>query len=266
MKPALLHLGGLIGLALLGWAALAEGYKQLAWVKVEEKGGLVLSNGAKAPVGAKPGQFVALKNGGAKLLAQWRSPQDIEVAWASKGVGRVVFSHERHFSAIGVKQCETCHAEEKGLGKNTTWPSLVTGLEAEPHKPQSLGRFCATCHDGKTTAASLPEAKPPVPLKIFSAMGKGGASCDRCHAPASHGTDFTPIHGEFAEDGANCSSCHRGGAQISPRDLGQAMAYIKAQLKLVKDSEDTASFQKTLPNNFCAYCHAADRELWQEKN
>lgn len=265
MNPSLLRLAALSGLVLLGLLALADGYKQLAWVKLDDKGNLVLSNGAPAPGGAKPGQFVALKNGGAKLLAQWRPPQDIEIAWAPTGARRVVFSHERHFSAMGVKKCETCHAEEKGLGKNTEWASLAPG-ELEPHKSQSLGRFCATCHDGKTTAASLPEARPPVALKVFSAMGKSSPACDRCHAPPSHGSDFTPVHGEFAEDGGGCTTCHRGGAPISSRDLGQAAAYIEAQLKLVKNSEDTAAFQKTLPNNFCTYCHAADRELWQERN
>ena len=74
MNPSLLRLAALSGLVLLGLLALADGYKQLAWVKLDDKGNPVLSNGAPAPGGAKPGQFVALKDGGAKLLAQWRDP------------------------------------------------------------------------------------------------------------------------------------------------------------------------------------------------
>jgi len=255
----------LLGLALL--LALAEGYKQLAWVRWDsDKGVAVFSNGAKVVDSIKPGQFAAFRDGSYKALPQWRPPQDIELTWTSQSFRRAVFSHERHFAAIGVKHCETCHADDKGLGKNTPWPSLAPSPDLEPHKATSIGRFCSSCHNGVKSASQIDVSNPPIQTRIFSAFGKAGDStCDRCHAPASHGADFTAIHGEFAQDGAQCTSCHRGGANISPQMLGQALAFVQAQLKLTQNSEDTAAFQKTLPNHFCTYCHAPDRELWQEK-
>lgn len=254
---------GLLLLVLL--LGLADGYKQLAWVKIDSDGKAVLSTGAPASPDLKPGQIVALRNGHYQALAQWRPPQDIEKLFTSTKARRVVFSHERHFAALGLKTCETCHADAKGLGQKIERPSLATATSLEPHSPTSLGRFCASCHDGKTSSAQIEAAKPAVSVKVFSAMGSQGGSCDRCHAPASHGSDFTAIHGEFAEDGGNCTACHRGGAVISQKQLGQALAFVSAQLTLVKDSENQAAFQKTLPNNFCAYCHSTDRELWQNK-
>jgi hypothetical protein len=45
----------------------------------------------------------------------------------------------------------------------------------------------------------------------------------------------------------------------SPAELDQAKAYQQAQLALIKNPEDKEAFSHTLPNNFCAYCHAFDQ-------
>ena len=177
----------------------------------------------------------------------WRPKQDIEVKRPGGTAGRIDFSHERHFAALGNKDCTACHAEKFGLGQEAKRVSLAGPREAEPHAAKSLGRFCANCH------------RPDNALKAFTAFGKpGDRSCAHCHAPASHGADFTSRHGDRAEHGAaECAECHRGAGKISPAEQKQAQQYQAAQLALAKNPEDKAAFQTTLPNNFCAYCHGA---------
>lgn len=182
--------------------------------------------------------------------SQSQPQHDIVVVFRTNKVNRVVFSHERHFGALAAKDCAVCHAENKKLLTTDPRPSVASNRLLEPHSATSRGRFCATCHDGK---------------KVFSALGKtGDASCARCHAPDDHGADFTKRHGDMAEHGrgARCEQCHRGSTSISPADLRQADEFFAAQAALAKDPQDKAAFQKTLPNNFCAYCHTHDRKPW----
>lgn len=181
---------------------------------------------------------------------EWQPQHDIAVVFRTNTVNRVVFSHERHFGALAAKDCAVCHAESKQLVTVGPRPSVASNPQFEPHGATSRGRFCASCHDGKVN---------------FSALGRtGDALCARCHAPEDHGADFTKRHGDMAEHGggARCEQCHRGARSISPVELQQAGDFFKAQASLAQDPQDKAAFQKTLPNNFCAYCHTHDREPW----
>ncbi len=255
----------------LGFAAspvaYGSGEANLAWVlpNTEAAKGSKLSNGASVDSTIAPGQWVELLAGGAKPLAQWRPPSDIEKRWFPKNAGRVSFSHERHFGMIGSKNCLTCHADEKGMGSTDARPSLAAVPQLEPHGEHSLGRFCASCHNGVQQAASIEGAKPTQNVTIFSATGKtGDASCSHCHVPASHGSDFVPSHKVFASSNVQqCSACHRGNQEISRKLFGQAKEFVAAQQQLLKNPDDTAAFSHTLPNQFCTYCHITQNDFWK---
>jgi hypothetical protein len=243
-------------LATCATLALAEEHHgHLAWVEYDSATKTTkLSTGAPADSALTPGQYVGHR--------EWRSPLDIIVAFpATNGVSRVAFSHERHFGALGAKNCKACHAEDKGLGSGNPLPSFAATPALEPHGARSRGRFCANCHRENFTAKQIEGATPPGNAALFSALGhKGDETCNRCHVPVSHGADFTGRHGDQAEHGAKkCATCHRGAGAMTKADQTQAQAYREAQLALVKNSEDTAAFQKVLPNSFCAYCHGASR-------
>ena len=176
---------------------------------------------------------------------------DLEVKYpATNGVTRVNFNHERHFGALAGKRCHDCHADKYGLGAGQAFPSQAPAGKPEPHAALSRGRFCGNCHTGQ---------------QAFTAFGKrGDASCDRCHAPADHGADFTRRHGHDAEHGARrCDACHRGATRITPAELKQAQAYREAQAVLKMKPDDAKAAQAVLPNNFCAYCHAGDQKPWR---
>lgn len=176
------------------------------------------------------------------------------------GERRVVFSHERHFAALGNKNCKACHDESKGLGSGNPFPSHAAAPATEPHGEKSLGRFCANCHHAPGLTAPL----NPKETSPFTALGKpGDKSCSRCHVPADHGADFTRGHGDRAEHGAQrCAECHRGSTAVSPAELAQARAFRDAQTTLSKTPDNAEAFQKTLPNNFCAYCHGINLKAW----
>jgi hypothetical protein len=249
----------------------AEAPKAYLYVRYDaEAGKLVLSDGRPLPPGlpVEPGQYVELKGGFLKPKRQWQPPQDILKEYTPQGASRVVFSHERHFAALGVKgsACQTCHAT---LDIQKTWRSLAPEPRLEPHKATSLGRFCATCHDGKTRIRDIPGARSPLQEKVFSALGRSGdPGCSQCHAPRDHGLDFTSRHGEVAEHGggARCATCHRGAGGITPKELAQALDFRQAQLALIRNPEDAKAFNVVLPNNFCAYCHALDLKAWKGKD
>jgi c(7)-type cytochrome triheme protein len=181
--------------------------------------------------------------------------QDIEVKFAAaNNVARVVFSHERHFGALGGKHCNDCHKDELGLGAGQAFPSRAPTGVAEPHAAMSRGRFCANCHTGKGAA--------------FAALGRiGDANCERCHVPIDHGTDFVRRHGSAAEHGAKrCEACHRGSTKITPAELKQVQTYREAQAALKLKPDDSKAAQAVMPNNFCAYCHAADQKPWRHED
>lgn len=247
---------------------IADGNEILVWVKYDaEKRAASLSNGSPAPSGATPGQFYEIKRGRLKLEKQWRSPLDMIRSFHNTGVGRVEFSHERHFAALNKKTCNACHDESRGLGADADFPSRSTGNQSEPHGARSLGRFCANCHDGVKLASAIEGASAPRRSSpIFTALGKkNDAACARCHVPTDHGADYTSAHGDRAEHGraSECGNCHNGATSIAADERSQALAYRQAQLALVQNPEDPASVQVTLPDNFCIYCHNSDNKAWK---
>ena len=259
----------LLIVTLCATTALAEehGRREILWVKYDpETKILKLSDGQPLAEPMTPGQIVGYgRAGNLRAFREWRPPQDIEVAYKPAQAPRVIFSHERHFGALGAKNCKACHDEKKGLGKGNQFPSLAANVDAEPHGEKSVGRFCANCHRDNFSASQIPDVKPPANVPVFTAFGKtGDAACARCHAPADHRTDFTGSHGGHAEHGARqCVECHRGATAITQTEQAQAQEFQQAQLSLVTNPEDAQAFQHTLPNNFCAYCHSRDRRPWR---
>jgi hypothetical protein len=186
----------------------------------------------------------------------WKPAQDLEVKFpTTNGVARVVFSHERHFGALGAKNCAACHADNLGLGAGAFESHAGPGV-TEPHAAKSHGRACGHCHNGVAAAGKL---------AVFTAFGRqGDAACERCHVPATHGADYTKRHGDAAEHGAQkCEACHRGSVKLGPTELQQAQAYREAQQLLAAKPDDAAAAKATLPNNFCVYCHAVDQRPWR---
>lgn len=251
--------------------ALASGGERYFFVRWDaERGQAFLSDGSPLPSGLPliPGQYVEREEGRLKPKKQWQPPQDLVKVYQPQEASRVVFSHERHFAALGAKgsSCETCH---KALDENKTWRSLAPSPALEAHKATSLGRFCATCHDGKTRPNGIAGSRSPLQAPIFTAFGrKGEASCAQCHVPKDHGQNFTQGHGDRAEHGGatECASCHRGALGISPKEMAQARAFQEAQLALIRNPEDEKAFNTLLPANFCAYCHGLDGKAWRRKD
>jgi hypothetical protein len=240
---------------------------QVLWIKYDAQAKqAVLSNGEPLTNSLTPGYLVSYdRQGILRTRQQWRPPQDIIKTWpATNGTTRVNFSHERHFGALGNKDCKVCHAAEKGLGLSKPFPSLAKTPEMEPHSDISEGRFCANCHRSDLKTSELPGAKPSVDVAMFTALGvKGDRSCNSCHVPADHGIDFTRGHGERAGARQQCVACHRGATSASQPDLAQARSYQQAQIKLISNPEDKNAFQQTLPDIFCAYCHSLDQRPWR---
>lgn len=231
-----------------------EGTGPVVWVQAD---GVTLSNGTQLSRPLQPGQLVYVSGTQIQPLGLWRPPQDIQATFSPQGATRVTFSHERHFAALGAKACTACHEQ---LDKGKTWDSLASDASLEAHQANSLGRFCSSCHNGQTKASDIKNVNPPIDVTIFSAFGHSGdQSCSQCHAPSNHRGDFTLGHGEMAEEGRgtqNCATCHRGADGISRADLVQAQAFVEAQLALIKNPDDQAAFNATLPNSFCLYCHS----------
>ena len=255
-----------LALSIVVGIAMAESHGRILWVKYDaETREASLSNGEPLTQRIPPGQFVSVGGEGVRARREWRPPQDIEKRYTPPRDGRVVFSHERHFAALGAKDCKACHAEQKGLGSGKPFLSFAASPAAEPHGEKSEGRFCANCHKDNTKSGAIEGAKPPVSVELFSAVGKAGdASCAHCHTPADHGLDFTGGHGDRAEHGAaRCVECHRGATSITPAELAQATHFRAAQATLIQTPDDKAAFEHTLPNNFCAYCHSLDGKPWK---
>lgn len=254
----------------LGFALCGEGerYLYLRWDPDRQQA--LLSDGTPLPPGVhlEPGQYVEWEEGLWKGKKTWQPPQDLVRTWTPQGAGRVVFSHERHFAALGAKGnvCQTCHAT---LDRGKAWPSLAPSPALEPHGRASLGRFCAACHDGRTAPAALKGSRSPLKTPIFPAWGKKGTrTCNQCHAPIDHGQDFTAAHGERVERQGRraCAACHRGVAQLTPQDRALVYSFRQAQLALIHNPDDADAFNKVLPNNFCAYCHGLDGKAWKGKD
>ncbi len=245
--------------------------EELFWVKVsEETGTLKLSDGRSAPPGAVAGQYYESEKGRLKPEKQWRPPLDILYEYKGGTEGRVVFSHERHFSFTGNKKCSTCHDDSFGLGESGMERKSQAPAGKESHASESLGRFCSSCHNGETKFSEV-TGQTPETIKpdqtIFTAFSSGRKEdCSRCHAPSDHGRDFTDFHGEEAEHGSasSCLKCHRGSESVSPLHRRMALDFRNAQLTLVKDPENKPAFSKVLPPVFCMYCHNSDSEPWEK--
>jgi mono/diheme cytochrome c family protein len=252
------------------FGAFAAGSKSLAWVTLDPTTNTYrLSNGDgfTNTANLEPGQFVEISGSAVRGLEQWRSPNDIEKRY-NTSAGRVNFSHERHFGALGGKNCIACHADEKGLAKNEPIQSKAPSADLEPHAVTSTGRFCSGCHNANTKAADAAGGQPKLNVTIFSSFGKtDNASCNMCHVPASHGADFTANHPDLVgATGVNsCNTCHRGGKEISLQALGQAKTFVHAQQKLAHNPQDESAFAARLPNQFCSYCHANQSNFFNLK-
>lgn len=142
-------------LLLLGLALASEGerYLYVRWDAGQNRA--FLSDGPPLPpdLAMLPRQYVELEQGRIKPKRQWQPTQDLVKVYLPWEVGRVVFSHERHFVALGAKgnTCETCHTV---LDENKVWKSRTQAPALERHGATSLERFCATCHRGASSLSS----------------------------------------------------------------------------------------------------------------
>jgi c(7)-type cytochrome triheme protein len=241
----------LAGVTLRGWVTRVDQATQTAMVAGQTLSlrGLDVTGGP-----LEPGVFVKVDKGRVKVKPQ-RPPAGDEVirypAKDAQNPGRVEFSHLRHFNALGTKDCKACHSPEMKL--------LESGGTAvstsDPHAATSRGRFCASCHDGQKAVSTVERAGVAV---FTTAKTRDAASCQRCHAPADHGQDFTPRHGEIAEhgSGAACSACHRQSWTAKDRELQAALLAAEGLRKTNPDDPQAA--RAVGPNNFCVHCHRAD--------
>lgn len=257
-------------LVLLGGSAWA-GARLRGWVtRIDERAHTIDVDGRPISLGdlavrggpLEVGAFVKVEKGTLKVKPQRPPADDQVVRFAAKdpaNPGRVEFSHLRHFNALGEKQCKTCHSPEMKLVTDSPRePTPATGA-ADPHGPASVGRFCASCHNGTAPPGKGIAGQGRNAAPIFTtARTANPAGCQRCHAPADHGRDFTPIHGDLAEHGraTACASCHR--LDWTPADRDRQMALLAAERALKANPDDSQAAVAVGPNNFCVHCHRAD--------
>lgn len=269
-------LGALVAASLLFSSAVFAGSKLKGWVTevdlvaqtVEVDGRTVSTRGLRVIRGPlEPGAFVSIEEGRIKVEPQRRPADDEITRYPARGPdnpGRVEFSHLRHFNALGEKACSTCHSPEMGLLTSPTYASRSTDPALEPHGPKSLGRYCATCHNGTTRFSQVGSLVGRPDMPVFTAAKTGDPrSCQRCHAPADHGADFTAAHGERAErsGGRPCLACHA--QDWRPRDRQALADLLAAERTLLANPDDPNAAKVVGPNNFCIYCHRTDAE-WRE--
>jgi hypothetical protein len=131
----------------------------------------------------------------------------------------------------------------------------------EPHAPASRAQFCATCHDGKTSASGVGQRGARTDVPIFTTeKTRDAGSCQRCHAPDDHRRDFTSAHGDVAEHGGQrqCAACHR--QDWTPEAQRQHVALLAAERALARNPDDPTAALVVGPNNFCVTCHRTDDE------
>jgi hypothetical protein len=256
-------------LVLLGGSAWA-GTKLRGWVtRIDERAQTIeIDDGAISLRGLvvrggllETGAFVKVEKGTLKVKPQ-RPPADDQVVRFPvkdpRNPGRVEFSHLRHFNALGEKQCATCHSPEMKLVTDSPREPTVTAA-LDPHRPASVGRFCATCHNGATPPAELTRRQRRDGAAVFTTAGTANTgNCQRCHAPADHGRDFTPIHGKVVEHGraSACAHCHR--QDWTAGDRQRQFELLAAERALKANPDDSQAALTVGPNNFCVHCHRMD--------
>jgi hypothetical protein len=252
----LVSASALAATALRGWVSRVDEATQSVVIDGQALSlrGLTVTGGR-----VEPGAYVKVEKGRLKVKPQ-RPPADDEVIrYPAKGVqnpGRVEFSHLRHFNALGAKDCKACHSPEMKMLEPTRADVRTAG---EPHAATSRARFCAGCHDGAKPVPAMSSA-----AAVFTtAKTPDAASCQRCHAPADHGADYTAAHGDTAEHGreAACSTCHR--QSWAPKDRAVHAALLAAEAARRANPDDAAAALAVGPNNFCVHCHRTDTE-WRE--
>lgn len=260
--------------ALLGGSSFADSNPK-GWVTQVDSGAQTIQmSGHTVParamraagVSLESGAFVSAEREGKKVKPQRPPADDQVIRFPIKGPnnpGRVVFSHLRHFNALGEKQCKTCHSPEMGLLTSPSYASRVADPALEPHGPQSLGRYCATCHNGTTRLSQVGALGERRDGPIFTAAKTvDPRTCHRCHAPGDHGGDFTRAHGEIVEHrGAQaCLTCHA--QDWGPSDRQRHADLLAAETTLKANPDDQKAALAVGPNNFCVYCHRTDSK-WQ---
>jgi c(7)-type cytochrome triheme protein len=212
----------------------------------------------------EPGAWVKIDGARVKVKPQRPAANDEVIRYAPAdpaNPGRVEFSHLRHVNALGEKRCAACHSPEMKLRAPGGPPPRAAASSAEPHAPTSRGRFCASCHDGKTAVSAAGQRGGGPDFTVFTtAKTSDPRSCERCHAPRDHGRDFTPAHGEVAEHGGQrgCVACHR--QNWAPEDRQRQAALLAAERTLAVNPDDPEAALVVGPNNFCVSCHRTDDE------
>lgn len=259
------------GLVLLLAGLVHADSKLKGWVtKVDpsaqtiEVGGQTVST-RDVPVAGGPldvGAFVSIDKGRIKVKPQRRPADDQVIQYPAKGQGnpgRAEFSHVRHFNALGAKQCKTCHSPEMGLTASPSRAGRAAPSALDPHAPQSIGHFCANCHDGTRRLSQSGILGGRADRVVFTSLRTADPrSCQRCHAPADHGRDFTAAHGDVAEHsgGKPCLGCHS--QPWSARDQALHADFLAAEKTLKTNPDDPKAALVIGSENFCVSCHRAD--------
>ena len=249
-----------------GWVTKFDPATQV----IEVNGETISLRGMKAVGGGRlaTGVFVSVDRGRMVRVKPQQLPAEEQVsrfpAKQKENPGRTEFSHVRHFNALGQKECKTCHSDEMGLGISSTYASRVADPALEAHAQSSLGRFCTACHNGTTLLAEVGTLRQRMDVPIFTAAKTGDSrSCERCHIPADHGSDFTPKHGGLVERSGvrACGPCHA--TDWTARDQQQHANLQAAEKALKINADDARAAGAVGPNNFCVYCHRTENE-WRQ--
>ena len=95
--------------------------------------------------------------GGGRGLSQVKIPEDFVMEKGEGSPGPVPFSHRKHTAKVD--KCTTCHLKTFKMKRGQSGTITLEALQE--------GKFCASCHDGKTTIAGT--AVFPID------------ACDKCH-------------------------------------------------------------------------------------
>ena len=91
--------------------------------------------------------------------AQVKIPPDFAFEQGKDSPGPVTFSHEKHKQKL--EKCTACHTKIFKMKRGQSGTITLAALQE--------GKFCATCHNGKTEIGGV------VPFAIDN--------CDKCHKP-----------------------------------------------------------------------------------